>query len=84
MCSRLKVDFQLDEINYERAQAVVGIVGGRMNNSTAFTDAATALKKNRIAINLVNHGASDVSTLFVIRDEDRERAVEAIYNELFV
>lgn len=83
MCIRLKKDFQLDEVNYERAQAVVGIVGGRMNNSTAFIDAAEALKKSRIAINFVNHGASEVSTLFGIRDADKERAVEAIYNELF-
>lgn len=83
MCARLKKDFALDEVSYERGQAVLGIVGGRMNESTAFIDAATALKKERIAISFVNHGASDVTTLFGVKDDEKERAVQVIYSALF-
>ncbi len=83
MCARLKKDFALDEVSFERGQAVVGIVGGRMTESTAFIDAAAALKKERIAINFVNHGASDVTTLFGVKDDDKDRAVQVIYSALF-
>ena len=82
MCARLKKDFSLDDISVDRDVAVLGLVGV-MDESTAFIDAAAALREAGIAIKSLNYGASDVTTLIGVDDRDCKRAVEVIYNALF-
>ena len=83
MMERLKKDFDLDEISVERDHAIVGLVGGNMNESTAFIDASVALKNEGIRINCLNYGASDTTVLIGVNDSDCKRAVEVIYKALF-
>ena len=82
MCARLKKDFSLDDISVERDVAVLGLVG-TMDESTAFIDAAAALRNAGIPVKSLNYGASDVTTLIGVDDKDCRRAVEVIYNALF-
>ena len=82
MCARLKKDFSLDDISVERDVAVLGLVG-TMEESTAFIDAAAALRDAGIPVKSLNYGASDVTTLIGVDDKDCRRAVEVIYNALF-
>lgn len=83
MVSRLKKDFQLDDVFYERGHAVLGIVGGAMDESTAFVDACQALRSSGVRINFVNYGSSNSTTLIGVRDEDARKAVELVYKALF-
>lgn len=83
MVSRLKKDFQLDDVFYERGHAVLGIVGGAMDESTAFVDACQALRSSGVRINFVNYGSSNSTTLIGVRDEDARKAVELVYRALF-
>lgn len=83
MCARLKKDFALDDISVERGFAILGLVGGSMNESTAFIDALTSLRDAGIAIKCVNHGASNTTTLIGVAEEDKAKAVGTIYHALF-
>lgn len=82
MCDRLKDEFELDEVAVERNQAVIGLVGD-MVNSTCYIDASIALRDADIRINSINYGASDITTLFFISENDLKPALCAIYNSCF-
>lgn len=82
MCERLKDEFELDEVAVERNQAVIGLVGD-MVNSTCYIDASIALRDADIRINSINYGASDITTLFFISENDLKPALCAIYNSCF-
>lgn len=82
MCDRLKDEFELDEVEIERNQAVIGLVGD-MVNSTCYIDASIALRDADIRINSINYGASDITTLFFINENDLKPALCAIYNSCF-
>ena len=83
MCERLKKDFELDDVVFERSQAIVGLVGGHMDESTAFIEAACALKDAGIKINFMNYGASRTTALIGVNEEDCVKAVQTVYNKVF-
>ena len=83
MVERLKKDFQLDYAYYERDHAMLGIVGGHLDDDTSFITACAALKEAGIRINSVNYGSSNTTTLIGVNDSDAKRAVEVIYKALF-
>ena len=83
MVERLKKDFQLDYAYYERDHAMLGIVGGHLDDDTSFITACAALKEAGIRINNVNYGSSNTTTLIGVNDSDAKRAVEVIYKALF-
>lgn len=83
MVERLKKDFQLDYAYYERDHAMLGIVGGHLDDDTSFITACAALKEAGIRINSVNYGSSNTSTLIGVNDSDAKKAVEVIYKALF-
>ncbi len=83
MCDRLKSEFELDEISVDRGHAILGIVGSSVLDDGSYIKAAEALRQSNIGISFLNYGASDVSYAFGIREEDREKAVRAVYDKLF-
>ena len=83
MCERLKSEFMLDSVTVERGYAIMGVVGENMDKSTEFVDALVALKNAKIDILSVSYGMSSVSTLIGIKEEDKNRAVKAVYDALF-
>lgn len=83
MIERLKKDFQLDYVYYERNHAMVGLVGGHLDDNTCFIDACQALRNEGIKINSVNYGSSNTTTLIGVNDDDAKKAVEVIYRALF-
>ena len=83
MCERLKKDFELDDVVFERNQGIVGLVGGHMDESTAFIDAACALRDSNIKVNFMNFGASRTTALIGVNEEDCKEAVQCLYNKLF-
>lgn len=83
MIDRLKKDFRLDYVYYERNHAMLGIVGGHLEDDTSFITACAALRDAGIKINSVNYGSSNATTLIGVNDCDAKRAVEVIYRALF-
>lgn len=83
MCERLKKDFELDDVIFERNHAIIGLVGGHMDESTAFIEAACALKDANIKVNFMNFGASRTTALIGVNEEDCTKAVQTIYNKVF-
>jgi Aspartokinases len=81
MCERLKKEFELDECAVETGHAVLGLVGD-MENGTGYLDAAQALKEAGIKSS-INVGASEVTSLFYVKEEDLKPAIKAVYDRCF-
>jgi len=63
---------------------MVMIVGeGMMRTVGIASKACTALAKAGINIILINQGASEVSMMFGVKEDDCDKAVKALYNEFF-
>ncbi|MDY5930901.1 MAG: aspartate kinase [Candidatus Ornithospirochaeta sp.] len=83
MCERLKKEFALDSISVDYGHALLGIVGGRMDESTSYIDALAALKENGIEVTCVNYGSSDKSVLIGVKENQKDDAVRTVYSKLF-
>jgi len=84
MCSRLKGEFDLEEVSVDHGHAVVGIVGsGIMQDSSVIAKSTTALAKDNISLNFFNYGSSDTSILVGVKGEQAQDAVKCLYKALF-
>lgn len=83
MCERLKKEFALDSISVDYGHALLGIVGGKMDESTSYIDALAALKENGIEVTCVNYGSSDKSVLIGVKENQKDDAVRTVYSKLF-
>ena len=83
MCQRLKDEFMLDEIHVDSGYAIMGLVGTNLYESDSYLRAAERLKKENIKTYFMNYGASQVSATFGLKEEDKEKALEVVYDELF-
>lgn len=81
---RIKTELAVDELNVQRGQALVMIVGEGMTKTIGITARAGAsLAKAGVNIEMINQGASEVSMMFGINAEDSTKAVKALYEEFF-
>ncbi len=84
MCSRLKSEFDLEEVGVDHGHAVVGIVGsGVMQDSTVIAKSTTALAQDKIELNFFNYGSSDTSILLGVNNDQAQDAVKCLYKALF-
>ena len=83
MCERLKKDFELDDVIFERGLSIIGIIGGHMDESEAFIDAVVALRDGGIHTNFVNFGVNRTTALIGVSEEDCTKAVQTIYEKVF-
>ncbi|MGB4408101.1 MAG: aspartate kinase [Sphaerochaeta sp.] len=84
MCSRLKSEFDLEEVAVESGHAVVGIVGsGVMQDSSVIAKSTTALVTDKITLNFFNYGSSDTSILIGVSGNQAQDAVKSLYKALF-
>ena len=83
MCERLKKDFELDDVIFERGLSIIGIIGGHMDESEAFIDAVVAFRDGGIHTNFVNFGVNRTTALIGVSEEDCTKAVQTIYEKVF-
>jgi len=84
MCSRLKSEFELEEVGVDHGHAVVGIVGaGVMQDSSVIAKSTIALAKDKISLNFYNYGSSDTSILIGVNADQAQDAVKSLYKALF-
>ncbi|MDT4761930.1 aspartate kinase [Sphaerochaeta sp. PS] len=84
MCSRLKSEFELEEVSVDHGHAIVGIIGsGVMQDSSVIAKSTTALAEDKIALNFFNYGSSDTSILIGVNATQAQDAVKSLYRALF-
>ena len=82
--ARIKRELSPDSIVVSRGYAVVMVVGEGMAFSAGMLAKATAaLAEHGINISMVNQGASEISFMLVVRQEERDKAVRALYAAFF-
>ncbi|KMQ50638.1 aspartate kinase [Chitinispirillum alkaliphilum] len=74
-----------DEIKTEFGIALVSVVGeGLLHKIGILAQAANALSEAGVNIKMVNQGSSEISIIFGIDASDEKKAVNALYNVLFI
>jgi aspartate kinase len=82
--SRIKTELEVDDVCIERHLTMIMIVGEGMRHNVGTTArAATALAKEKVNIEMINQGSSEVSVMFGVKAEDEKKAVKALYSEFF-
>lgn len=81
---RIKNELQADIVKIEHHLALIMVVGEGMRRTVGtMARAAKALSAAGVNIDMINQGSSEVSMMFGIKQEDEEKAVQALYNEFF-
>ncbi len=83
MCSRIREEFNLDEIGCRKGYAVVGLVGSGMEETMEYADALSVLKENNIRPSSVSFGGSYTTFLIGVEEEDAREALELISERVF-
>lgn len=84
MCSRIKEEFSLDEIELKKGFAVVGLVGKGVEETMEYVDALDELRKNNIEPSSVSLGGSYTTFVIGVPEERKLDAVNCISERLFV
>lgn len=72
------------DVSVERGLALIMIVGEGMHYAVGMAARATAaLAKASVNIEMMNQGSSEISMMFGVKAEDRERAVHSLYEAFF-
>ncbi len=81
---RIGAELNVNDMEVERGLALIMVVGEGMRYAVGIAARATgALAKAGVNIEMMNQGSSEISMMFGVKSADRERAVRAIYEELF-
>lgn len=81
---KLQEELALDEIKVKHDISMIAIVGEGMRNSIGVASRATAaLATHKINLEMINQGASEVSILFAIDENQEDEAVKALYQAFF-
>jgi len=81
---RISSELRADDVSVEHGLALVMIVGEGMRFMIGLAGKATQAMGNAgVNIEMMNQGSSEISIMFGVKAEDRERTVRALYNAFF-
>ncbi len=81
---RIQKELAVDDVEVEHGLALVMIVGEGMRYSIGImSKAVDALAAKGVNIEMVNQGSSEINVMFGVKDTDRKKAVQAIYEAFF-
>ncbi|BDD39361.1 aspartate kinase [Streptococcus ruminantium] len=81
---QLKTKLEVDKAEIEHDLSIIMIVGENMKSHVGVTaTATTALSKQNVNLAMISQGASEVSVMFVVKTEEKERALHALYKAFF-
>lgn len=84
LMERLKKELEPDELRITRGLSMLMIVGeGMRQRIGVMADSAAALATNRINLEMINQGSSEVSIMFGIQEAQEEKAIQALYQTFF-
>ncbi|GAB2021618.1 aspartate kinase [Pseudolactococcus yaeyamensis] len=80
----LTESLQPDVLNFEKNLSIIMIVGEDMNEHIGVTArAASALAKAGINIEMLSQGSSEVSVMFIVKSDQENAAIKALYQAFF-
>jgi aspartate kinase len=80
----LRDELGADDVEMERGLALIMVVGEGMRFTVGLASRATrALAAAGVNIEMMNQGSSEISMMFGVKAEDRERAIRSLYGEFF-
>ena len=75
---------EVDHAEIEHDLSIIMIVGEKMKSHIGVTATATrALSENKINIQMMSQGSSEVSIMFVVHKDQEKAAIKALYNAFF-
>lgn len=84
MLADIASDIKPDTLKWLPSYGIIMIVGeGMRNRIGALTEIVTPLKEHGISLQMVNQGASEISIMLGIQPDLANRAVKAIYDNIF-
>lgn len=83
MCSRIKEEFQLDEIKCKKGYAVIGLVGTKIEETMEYVDALSVLRENNIKPSSVSLGGSYTTFVIGVEEKKKDEALNLISNKIF-
>ncbi|HFU4202716.1 TPA: aspartate kinase [Streptococcus suis] len=81
---RLNTKLEVDKAEIEHGLSIIMIVGENMKSHVGVTaTAATALSQQNVNLAMISQGASEVSVMFVVKTEEKTKALKALYQAFF-
>ena len=81
---QLKTKMEVDKAEIEHGLSIIMIVGENMKSHVGVTATATsALSNQNVNLAMISQGASEVSVMFVVKTEKKEKALQALYAAFF-
>ncbi|HEM3625168.1 TPA: aspartate kinase [Streptococcus suis] len=81
---QLKTKMEVDKAEIEHGLSIIMIVGENMKSHVGVTATATsALSNQNVNLAMISQGASEVSVIFVVKTEEKEKALQALYTAFF-
>nr|WP_245341977.1 aspartate kinase [Enterococcus rivorum] len=84
LLERMTLELKPDELRITHGLSMLMVVGeGMRQRIGVMADSTSALAKNNINLEMINQGSSEVSIMFGIREEQEEKAIQALYETFF-
>lgn len=81
---QLNTKLEVDKAEIEHGLSIIMIVGENMKSHVGVTaTATTALSQQNVNLAMISQGASEVSVMFVVKTEEKKKALKALYNAFF-
>lgn len=81
---QLRQKIEVDHAEIEHGLSIIMIVGEQMKSHIGLTATATkALSDNKINIQMISQGSSEVSIMLVVNSEQEKAAIKALYEAFF-
>ncbi len=80
----IKEDLNPESITVDHGKSLISVVGIAVNrNPETIARIISSVAHAGVSINILNQGASEMSIIIGVKESDAEKAVQAIYKELF-
>lgn len=83
--SKVKEDLEgVAEVKVEKDKAIICVVGEGMNNVPGIAGRIfSVIGMNRISVEMISQGASEINISFIVDDKDADKAVRILHKEFF-
>ncbi len=80
----IKEELNPESVTVEHGKCLISVVGVHLNkNPQTVARIISSIASAKIKINILNQGASEMSIIIGVKETDAQKAVQAIYEEMF-
>lgn len=84
VCRRILDELEADNVNVERGQAMIMIVGEGMRYTVGIAEGATrAFAEAGVNIEMMNQGSSEISMMFGVKADEADKVLGTLYKQFF-